>query len=433
MSETNNTEMVSFSNYNSFKECMDDEVKKQAEGFVKIGYLLKLARDTDILIGSGYHDVNEFAEREYRLTRDVVSRYIDINTKYSEGGCSDCLQEKYRAYGYSKLSEMLTIPDHIAEELTPEYTRAEIREIKAELKEESKTTDLELMLERQQEEPHPEKDLLYKLMHEYFREHPEEYLAVSHIVWGTTRSEDEPDRIVRKIVEVMAPSGTATLIIRIPGTGRYLVSVRDDIQKITIKNMRDETFCETYHWCKFDACMEMICGVEQEAHDGDHIAAWEERYSLPFPKEPEPEKEEKPSKPDKKVAKKESKVKKSVPKKEKSVPRAEETVPKLPEKEEIAPAQQPENAIKTECEPEIEKVEGEVVTEDVTSEEPETPLDRRTHAIVEAVNEDLTRLNELIAGKAWTGAKLAAVDLQMQLDQLIAWITREEDVEHANE
>lgn len=417
----NNTEIVSFSNYNSFKECMDDEVKKQAEGFVKIGYLLKLARDTDILVGSGYNDVNEFAEREYRLTRDVVSRYIDINTKYSEGGCSDRLQEKYRAYGYSKLSEMLTIPDHIAEELTPEYTRAEIREIKAELKEESKTTDLELMLERQQDEANPEETLLSKLMHEYFREHTEEYLECWDILWNTIREGTET--VPRKIIEVLAPSGTATLIIRIPGSGRYLVSIREDKEEITVKHMRDETFCEIYTWEQFDDCLDKMCG-DMNWSDEDAIPAWEERYSLPFPKEPE--KEEKPSKPDKKVAKKESKVKKTVPKKEKSVPKAEETVPKLPEKEEIAPAQQPENAIKTECELEIEieKVEGEVV---------DSKWDSRKAMIIKQIHEDKKRLNQLLEEKAWTGAKLAAVDLQMSLEQLIAWITREESAGNADE
>ena len=418
----NNTEIVSFSNYNSFKECMDDEVKKQAEGFVKIGYLLKLARDTDILVGSGYNDVNEFAEREYRLTRDVVSRYIDINTKYSEGGCSDRLQEKYRAYGYSKLSEMLTIPDHIAEELTPDYTRAEIREIKAELKEESKTTDLELMLERQQDEANPEETLLSKLMHEYFREHPKEYAECWEIMWNTVRTSS--DSVPRKLIEVLAPSGTATLIIRIPGTGRYMVSIREDKEEITIKNMRDETFCQIYTWDQLDDCMDNMCG-DIKWTENDCAVAWEERYSLPFPKEPEPVKEETPhwpAKETKKQKKKESKVKKSTPK----APEPKKEEPAAAVKEEIAPAQQPENVIKTECEPEIEieKVEGEVV---------DSKWDARKAMLIKQIHEDKKRLNQLLEEKAWTGAKLAAVDLQMSLEQLIAWITREESAGNADE
>lgn len=429
----NNNEMVSFTNYNSFKECMDVEIREAAAGFVRIGYLLKLARETDILSGSGYSDVNEFAQKEYGLTRDMVSRYIDINTKYSEGGCSDRLQEKYRAYGYSKLAEMLTLPDHIAEEISPEYTRAEIREIKAELKEESKTTDLELMLERQQDdETGSEETLLSKLMHEYFREHPKEYAECWEIMWNTVRTSS--DSVSRKLIEVLAPSGTATLIIRIPGTGRYMVSIREDKEEITIKNMRDETFCQIYTWDQLDDCMDNMCG-DIKWTENDCAAAWEERYSLPFPKEPEPVKEETPHWPDKetkKQQKKESKVKKSTPKKEEPVAAV---------KEEIAPAQQPENVIKTECEPEIEKVEGEVVEtyikdvrfEDVTSIEQENMHDKRTQMLVDAAHDELKKINMLMAEGKWTGAKLAAVDLQLQLEQLIAWITREEREQHANE
>lgn len=442
MNETKNTEMVSFSNYNSFKECMDVEIKEAAAGFVRIGYLLKLARETDILSGSGYSDVNEFAQKEYGLTRDMVSRYIDINTKYSEGGCSDRLQEKYRAYGYSKLAEMLTLPDHIAEEISPEYTRAEIREIKAELKEESKTTDLELMLERQQDTNSMEEDLLYKLMHEFFREHPEEYVEMQEVVETVVR---EGTNAGKEMLEVLAPSGTATLIIRIPGIGRYMVSIRDDKEEITIKNMRDETFREAYTWDQLDDCVEAVCGVDFGDPAGDWtrdaaIVSWEKKYSLPFPKEPEPVKEETPhwpAKETKKQQKKESKVKKSTPK----APEPKKEEPVVAVKEEIAPAQQPENVIKTECEPEIEKVEGEVVEtytkdvqfEAVTSTEPENMYDRRTQMLVDAAHDELKKINMLMAEGKWTGAKLAAVDLQLQLEQLIAWITREECGEHANE
>ena len=417
----NNTEIVSFSNYNDFKKVMDVEINEQAAGFVRVGYLLKLARETDILSGSGYSDVNEFAQKEYGLTRDMVSRYIDINTKYSEGGCSDRLQEKYRAYGYSKLAEMLTLPDHIAEEITPDYTRSEIREIKSELKEEEKTTDLELLLERHQDETDSEETLLSKLMHEYFREHTEEYLECWDILWNTVRVGTET--VPRKIIEVLAPSGTATLIIRIPGTGRYLVSIREDKEEITIKNMRDETFCEIYSWEQFDDCMDKMCG-DMTWSENDAIPAWEKRYSAPFPKKSEPEKEtpQWPAKETKKQKKKEQKVKKSVPKK----PEPKKVEPVAAVEEEIAPAQQPENAIKTEAEPEIEieKVKGEVVDE---------KWDSRRAMLIKQIHEDKDRLNQLLNEKAWAGAKLAAVDLQMTLEQLIAWITREECVENADE
>ena len=89
-------------NYREFKFAMDVEVKEAAAGFVRIGYFLKVARDTDVLANSGYKNVAEFAEKEYGLTKDIVSRYIAINDKYSEGGYSDRLQQRYMTFGVAR-------------------------------------------------------------------------------------------------------------------------------------------------------------------------------------------------------------------------------------------------------------------------------------------------------------------------------------------
>ena len=67
--------------YSEFKEQLDTELKKSVESFVRIGYLLKIARDTEILYESGYLSVVEFAKAEYNLSKDQVSRFIAINDK----------------------------------------------------------------------------------------------------------------------------------------------------------------------------------------------------------------------------------------------------------------------------------------------------------------------------------------------------------------
>ena len=114
--------------YKDFKQEMDKEIRAAAAGFVKIGYLLKVARDTDVLRESGYQSVAEFAKAEYGLEKDVVSRYIAINDRYSENGYSEYLQEKYSSYGVAKLAEMITLPEGIAEQIQPDMTRNEIQE-----------------------------------------------------------------------------------------------------------------------------------------------------------------------------------------------------------------------------------------------------------------------------------------------------------------
>ena len=46
-------ELININTYNEFKSALDTELQNQAEGFVRTGYLLKKARDTEILRESG--------------------------------------------------------------------------------------------------------------------------------------------------------------------------------------------------------------------------------------------------------------------------------------------------------------------------------------------------------------------------------------------
>ena len=105
-----------YQTYEQYKEELDRELSKTAEGFVKIGYLLKVARDTDILHESGYATVTEFAQAEYGIDKTQVSRFIHINDRFSEGGYSDHLMQQYQGFGYAKLTLMLQLPDAVNED-----------------------------------------------------------------------------------------------------------------------------------------------------------------------------------------------------------------------------------------------------------------------------------------------------------------------------
>ena len=108
-------------NYEQLKTELNEELSRTANSFVRIGYLLKLARDDrHILDGSGYSDVNEFAQKEYGLDKTQVSRFIRINDRFSIDGNSTKLLPQYEEYGSTKLSIMLTLPDEINEEISPE-------------------------------------------------------------------------------------------------------------------------------------------------------------------------------------------------------------------------------------------------------------------------------------------------------------------------
>ena len=66
-------EIVQYTDYTTFKKELDTELTKTAESFVRIGYLLKVARDNpEILDNSGYANVNEMAAAEYGMDKSEV-------------------------------------------------------------------------------------------------------------------------------------------------------------------------------------------------------------------------------------------------------------------------------------------------------------------------------------------------------------------------
>ncbi len=219
------------SNFGDFKESLEKELKAQAEGFVKVGYLLKAARDNEIVQQAGYTDVYEFAKKEYGIERSTVSRYISINDRYSEGGNSPQLCIQYQEYGYSKLAEMLTLPEAVAEAIPPEVTREEIREIKKAYKEDEKVTPMELMMEGQDEE----KTVLQQALFKFFEDNPERFLVL--------KMEDLASTTNQAINE----SGTGAVSVRVKGIGAVMLTEKSLKNPLTVTIMRQET-SEDVEW-----------------------------------------------------------------------------------------------------------------------------------------------------------------------------------------
>lgn len=217
-----------FNNYRQYKESLDQELSSTAESFVRIGYLLKVARDTNILYESGYETVTQFAEAEYNLRPDQVTRFIQINDRYSENGYGTSLQEAYKGMGYTKLVEMLQLPLVIAQELTPDFTRDEIKELRTEVEEENKITDLEVMLEPKDWDG--EIQILQQVIIQLGHDNQEWYRKVH----------DWKNRLqgLQEFRWVMDPSGSTVYSVRIRGVGKYLLSVKEKEDQITLINVR---------------------------------------------------------------------------------------------------------------------------------------------------------------------------------------------------
>lgn len=279
--------------YQEFKRELNGELRQAARGFVRIGYLLKLARDTDVLAGSGYANVQEFAYKEYGLDKSQVSRFISINERFAKGG-EDLLPE-YEEYGYAKLTIMLQIPEEITKELTPTYTKAEIQAVKEEIDEEKKVSDLEVLMEEKKDE---EESILFRTLKQLGEDDPQLWarlyeIRVPFLTW------DEVGRIV-------APAGDKNYSVRIMGMGRVMMTFKDGEDGVTITSVRT---LESVTYSRQQVADELIRLIGSTEECGDAAKAWEEIYKKPWPLgkvapvQREEEKEQKAPKKESKVSK----------------------------------------------------------------------------------------------------------------------------------
>lgn len=298
--------------YNEFKiefDYEDAELKKNmertAKSFVRIGYLLKVARDTDILKESPYESYIDFAEKEYHLDKSQVSRFININDKYSKDGNSEELDDRYKGFEYSKLAIMLTLPDKVAEELTPSYTKSEIQAVKEEVEEEKKITDIEVMMEDRPEVPE-DFSMLDHAIFFILENEPELFVALADEHFFGINPKYE------RIPEIMAPAGAKTYSVRIPTMGKYMLMFKDgDISLINIRNNTKEKVTAS----DLGRALVKIYDVNEENDPIDDKLdssedLWEHIYNAKFPKKEEVAPVQQP-----KEKKKESKVSSSKPEK----------------------------------------------------------------------------------------------------------------------
>ncbi len=477
--------------YQEYKEELKTELNRTVESFVRIGYLLKVARDTDILSQSEYDNVVDFAKAEYGIDKTQVSRFIHINDKFSEGGYADHLLPEYQGYGYAKLTIMLQLPDAINEELSPKYSKTEIQTIKDELDEESKISDIEVVLEQ----PAAGESIIEKVIIQLAEDEPDLYIAMHGIF--------ERCEGIEAVKEQMVPSGIKTYTVRVKGIGRMMLMLSEDAD-VKIVNSRTGEKTETSWQELMDAWGNLMQA------DADPKQTWEKMFCRQFPKEEsvapvqQPKKESKvtkakkpePQKPQKPINTEREQIKEApaaaVEEQEKEeqeetveiVPenngiKAEnnEIVPKnndnteiVPENGEIVPktdteekcqncsyygksADAPESVPndcmyvpgednnfcdKKPCEmneeeappaavhEEPEKVTGEVV-EKVDFTECESAKKKRIQMIKKEIMKDIARLNEQTFLEQWAGATLTVTDIELQLRQVKALLTEEEE------
>lgn len=309
-------EVITHKSFEELDRDLQDELEREAEGFVKIGYMLKIFRDTTILQDTQYKDVYDYAMKRFHLDKSQVSRFTRINDKFSEGGYSEKLQDKYKGFGSSKLAIMLQFPDSITEEITPTFSKAEINEIKEELDEEKKTTDIEVMLEGEDERQKEQESSLQKAVWKLLHDDVELYEKV-HGLAKRAKEENyimEKAKIREEYHDILAPQGEALYSIRIQGIGRMMLSIKEEGKDIKVVNLRSGEK-ESYTWMELIRAAEGCVSVDmtfRESYQQQYLDEWPEEEEeevapvqtntntqtpIPEPvKKPEPRKQSKVSK-----------------------------------------------------------------------------------------------------------------------------------------
>lgn len=240
--------------YRELKVAMDSEMSKAAESFVRIGYLFKMARDTDVLQGSGYATYLEFAEKEYNMDKSRVSRFINIHSKFADPEDPTKLCKQYQGFGYAKLVLMLDIPDTIIEELTPTFSKTEIQAVREELDAESKVSDLEIIAERAETTKEPngqqDPDILHQVVDQILDGDLYMRIKIRQALKSARR-----DALIQ---EILAPAGEAMHSVRIKGVGRLMLSVKGLDTEIALINVRSDSK-EMYSWEAVIRAVEDYC------------------------------------------------------------------------------------------------------------------------------------------------------------------------------
>lgn len=133
------TELEAFSQMNcrSIEEVVNTNLRtvdkkfgEIATLFVENGYCLRRQLDEKMFEAAGYETFEDYIKDVYGRSRSWAKRMMQINEKFSIGGKHPRIDEKYIGYSVSQLQEMLYLTDEQMQDVSPEMTIKEIREVR---------------------------------------------------------------------------------------------------------------------------------------------------------------------------------------------------------------------------------------------------------------------------------------------------------------
>lgn len=127
-------------------QSLDKEIKRtmrrSAKDAVMLGYMLRRMMSAK-LWEECYDCFDDYLQNELHMDYTMASRFIGINKKYSFGGESMDIDEKWESYSQAVLIEMLSMPPGLEEKITPDMTVRQVREVKRQARQEKQQEKVE--------------------------------------------------------------------------------------------------------------------------------------------------------------------------------------------------------------------------------------------------------------------------------------------------
>lgn len=327
MAFKNMSEVRAIDNLDEMTGIIKNELNNITEGFVAVGYYLKKTAKDELYKQKGYQNLFEYAKESFGISRPTAIRFMEINDTYSIGGFSPEIDERWRGYGSSKLTEMLGLPGEIREEIPAEATVKEIRETKAIIREtEDKYSPQMNMCDVAQEQEEPA-EWMKELVRELFRT---EKKAFEQMVDYTRRDIGNDEKgITEDILLMVNPSKFK--MVRLKKANAMMVE--SGIRVMPYKVNGEVPASEEFTYIDFAMAFEEVFFPNYPDVSGSVQSIYEREYGEPlYEKKEEPEKKETAKKDERgSVHKNDKPAKKEVKKKENPKREPEEPVKAIEE------------------------------------------------------------------------------------------------------
>ena len=118
--------------YTRFKKQIDTAYKKMETCYLDTATAIHSIYSKELYKIDNFKNIYDFAKENYNISRGTCSKFINICAKFgvmNENGTVTGLQERFQAYGVSQLGVMLSFPDVLLNQCTPEMSVRDLKQL----------------------------------------------------------------------------------------------------------------------------------------------------------------------------------------------------------------------------------------------------------------------------------------------------------------